>query len=364
MKMRKPYYTLSCIFLLFLVIFLFARCESKSKAAGNAPRQNGPVVVDVIIAEKQPVTDVIEANGTVIANEYVELRPEVSGRLTYLNLAEGRLITKGTVMARVNDAELRAQIAKSSVQLELAERTVERLKQLLDVNGVNQADYDVAVNQANSLKADIVYTQALVDKTVITAPFTGVVGLRQVSPGAYVTPATVIATLQQTNDMKIDFTLPEVYGNVIKTGSLVDVELDAGSRQRSHARIIAMEPGANTATRNLKVRALLSGSSVNPGAFVKVYINAGKGRSSIKIPANCIIPDDQNNQVVLVRNGKAEFVDIQTGIRESNNVEVTKGINVGDSVVITGVLFARPKAPLRVRQVKKPGNLADSTNAL
>ena len=312
---------------------LFSYCKSKPKSS-NAPKGAQPVIVDILIAQKEPVSDIVEANGTVIANEYVELRPEVSGRLTYLNLSEGKPIAKGTIIARVNDADLRAQISRSQVQLDLAQKTVDRYRQLLDINGINQADYDVALNQVNTLQADIVYTQALVDKTIVRAPFNGVVGLRQVSPGAFVTPITVIATLQQTSQVKIDFTLPEIYGNLIKNGAVIDVETDAATKQRSKAIIVATEPGANTDTRNLKVRAVLQGGGTNPGAFVKVYIEAGKGKSSIMVPTNCIIPDDQNNQVILVKSGKANFVNVQTGIREANTVEIIKGVNVGDSVVV------------------------------
>ncbi len=342
--------------LLFLVlsglVMMMVQCKGKSEKT-VAPKETPPVLVDVMIAEKQPITNVIEANGTVIANEYVELRPEVSGRLIYLNFAEGKNIAKGAVVARVNDADLRAQIAKSKVQLDLAETTVSRYKQLLDINGLNQADYDAALNQVNSLKADMVYTQALIDKTVIRAPFSGVAGLRQVSPGAYVTPATVIATLQQTQQVKIDFTLPDVYSSSIKNGATIEVELDAETKQKSKATIVATEPGANTDTRNLRVRALLQGTKINPGAFVKVFIDAGKERTSVKIPANCIIPDDKNNQVIIVKNGIANFVNIKTGVREANSVEVVSGINPGDSVVVTGVLFARPKSKVKVRSVKK-----------
>ena len=155
-----------------------------------------------MIASLQPVTNIIEANGTVIANESVELRPEVSGRLTYLNVPEGKQIAQGTVLARINSADLEAQLQKSKVQLELAQKTEERLRKLLDVQGINQSDYDAVVNQVNSLKADIAYTQTLIDKTVIRAPFSGTVGLRQVSPGAYVSPATIIATIQQLWESK------------------------------------------------------------------------------------------------------------------------------------------------------------------
>ena len=342
--------------LILHVIFvatIFSACNSKADNAKTPPKETPATIVDVIIGQPQPITNVVEANGTTIAQEYTELRPEVSGRLTYLNFAEGKPIAQGTVIARVNDADLRAQIGKSKVQLELAEKTVERYKPLLAINGINQADYDAVVNQVNGYKADIAYTQALIEKTVIRAPFSGVGGLRQVSPGAYVTPSTVIATLQQTKQVKIDFTLPEMYGNLIKTGATIDVELDAATNKKSKAVIIAVEPGANTDTRNIKVRAVLKEGTSNPGAFVKVYIDAGKNRSSIKVPTNCLIPDDKNNQVILVKNGKANFVNVETGIREANTVEITKGINPGDSIVVTGVLFARPKSALKVRSVKK-----------
>jgi membrane fusion protein, multidrug efflux system len=344
------------------LITTMVQCKGKTEKSA-APKESPPVLVDVMIAAKQSISNVIEANGTVIANEYVELRPEVSGRLTYLNLPEGKIIPKGTVVARVNDAELRAQVQKSKVQLDLGQKTVDRYKQLLDINGLNQADYDAALNQVNSLKADIVYTQALIDKTFIRAPFSGVAGLRQVSPGAFVTQATVIATLQQTQQVKIDFTLPDMYSSAIKNGAAIDVEIDPDTKEKRKAIIVAAEPGANTDTRNLKVRALLQGGKINPGAFVKVFIDAGKDRSSVKVPANCIIPDDKNNQVIIVKNGTANFVNIKTGVREANNVEVVSGINPGDSVVVTGVLFARPKSKVKVRSVKKQEDITASKDS-
>ena len=342
-------------FFLYLIFFttIFSACKSKADASKTAPKAAPPVVVDVLIAEPESISDIVEANGTVVANEYVELHPEVSGRLTFLNVPEGKMIAKGTVIARVNDADLVAQLNKTKVLLDLAEKTESRYKQLLAVSGINQSDYDAAVNTVNGYKADIAYTQALIDKTVIRAPFSGVAGLRQVSPGAYVTPAIILATIQQTAEVKIDFTIPQAYGYLIKKGAVVDVETDAAAQQKSKAIIVATEPGANVDTRNLKVRAILQGGTANPGAFVKIYINAGKNRSSIKVPTNCIIPDDKNNQLVLVKNGVATFVNVQTGVREANAVEITQGVNTGDSIIVRGVLFARPKGPVKVRSAKK-----------
>lgn len=238
------------------------------------------------------------------------------------------------------------------MQLDLAQQTVDRLKKLLDVGGVNQSDYDAALNNVNGLKADMAYTQTLVDKTVIRAPFSGVVGLRQVSPGAFVTSADIIASIQQFDKVKIDFTLPEQYNNIIKIGKTVDVEVDAASQTRKKAVIIATEPQVNQSSRNLLVRTLLQDGSANPGAFVKVYIQTDVDKKAIMVPANSIIPDDMNNQVVLVKGGKASFVNVQTGVRLANNVEITKGVNAGDSVVVTGVLFAKSKAPVKIRSIK------------
>ena len=224
---------------------------------------------------------------------------------------------------------------------------------MLSVQGINQADYDAAANTVISTQADIQYTQALIDKTVIRAPFNGVVGLRQVSIGAYVSNADIIATMQQVNNLKMDFTVPEEYGKYIQTGATIQVALDATNDTLKHnATIVAIEPQANTVTRNLKVRALLQDNTkANPGAFVKVYIAEGTAKQSILVPTNCIIPSDINKQVILIKKGNAHFADVTTGIRLQSNVEITSGVAAGDTVVVTGVLFAKDKKPVKVRKV-------------
>ena len=345
----------TCISLYTILFCLtFAACkEKKEKPKGGDDKKDKPTIVDVMVATSQPVTNVIEANGTIIPGESTELRPEVSGRLTYLNVPEGKSVAEGTVMARINSADLEAQVKRTKVQLETAKKTEERLKKLLEVNGINQSDYDAALNTVNTLKADIAYTQTLIDKTIIRAPFTGTVGLRQVSPGAYVTPTSILATMQQLGKMKIDFTLPEENSDLIRIGSVVKVKLEGRDTTMRKATVIALEPQANRLTRNLMVRALLDDSRVNPGAFAKVIVSSGNDKKAIMIPTNAIIPDDRNSQVILVKGGKASFVNVQTGIRTANNVEITQGISEGDSVVVTGVLFAKPDAILKVRKATK-----------
>jgi len=182
--------------------------------------------------------------------------------------------------------------------------------------------------------------------------------LRQVSPGAFVTSTNIIASIQQLDKIKIDFTIPEQYSNLIKKGGVVEVEVDAAKQIRKKAIIIATEPQINQNSRNLSVRTILQNGTANPGSYVKVFLTSEVDKKAIMIPTNSIIPDDKNNQVVLVKDGKAAFVNVQTGLRSANNVEITKGISPGDSIVVTGVLFVRPKTAVQVRSVKKLEDLS------
>jgi membrane fusion protein, multidrug efflux system len=337
--------------ILLLICLNFTNC-GKKKVKESEKKTDPPAIVDVIIAQNQSISSTVEVNGSIIANEFVELHPEVSGRVTYLNIPEGTSIAKGTILARINDADLQAQINKTKVQLDLAQKTEQRLAKLIAINGINQADYDNALNQVNSLKADLAYSEVLVEKTVLKAPFSGVIGLRQISQGAYISPATIIATIQQVDKLKVDFTVPEEYSSFIRRGSVVDVAVDGEGKTRCKAVVIAREPQINQTTRNLLIRATLSNCRANPGTFTKVYFNTGGAKSNILIPTNAIIPDDKNKKVVVIKGGMATYAVVETGVRQEGVVEITKGLAVGDSVVVDGVLFARPDKPVRVRKVK------------
>ncbi len=312
-----------------------------------------PPIVDVVVAQLHDISADLELNGSIVSNEFVQLMPETSGRLIYLNVPEGKVVSRGTVIARINDADLQAQLRKTEVQLEIADLSEQRLRKLLAVNGVNQADYDLALNQVNSLKADMEITKALIDKTVVTAPFTGKVGLRQISNGAFVTTSTVIATMQETNQLKVDFNVPEEYIEFVKIGKTVDVAVDKGDGSLIQARIVATEPQVDVTSRNITVRAVLSRNTVSPGSFAKVYLRMGDARKTIQIPANSIIPEAKTKKVILVRKGQAEMVEVETGVRQSSLIEISKGIVPGDTVVVSGVLFARPGRPVQVRDVKE-----------
>ena len=182
------------ITILFILLGIFS-CKRKTQILKDKP----PVTVDVIIAEKVNFPSSIEVNGVSLSEEMIELHPEISGRLTYLNLPDGATVKEGAILAKINDADLQAQLEQQKVQLDLANKTENRLKELLVVNGVNQSDYDAALSQVNTINANIKVLNAQIDKTVVRAHFNGKLGLRMVSPGAYVTPQTLLGTLHRFN---------------------------------------------------------------------------------------------------------------------------------------------------------------------
>lgn len=342
----KPYY----LYFLPLSISLLCSCGHGKKE--DKSKVKPPVKVEVIIAGNEEFPKTVEVNGTVLSNEMVELHPEVSGRLIYLNIPDGQKVEAGTVLARINDADLQAQLEQQKSQFELAKKNEQRLKSLLAVNGVNQADYDVVQNQVTGIQANIKVLSAQIEKTIIKAPFSGTLGLRLVSQGAYVSPQTLIGTLQQIDKVKIDFTIPELYKDLVKVGNLVSIQ---SNNENLQAKISAIEPQINVSTRNLKVRAVLESGNVNPGSFVKVQINQkGKG---IVVPTNAIIPDAFSNQVVVIKDGKALFKNVETGVRTADIVELSSGVSEGDSIVVSGVLFVRANEKVEVKKVKKLNEL-------
>lgn len=338
-------------YLLVILFFIFFGCKQKHDK--NSKPQQPPPSVDVIIARSETLNNTIEVNGTVVPDEFVELRPEISGILTYLNIPEGSFVNKGTVLARINNKDLMAQLNKLNVQLSLAKATEQRYKKLVDINGINRADYDAALNQVNSLQADINAQQVFINKSIVKAPFSGTLGLRQVSPGAYVSNATVLSTLQKTDRVKIDFNLPEQYSNTISKGKSVEIVIDNDTTHKTTARVIAIEPQANSSTRSLLVRAMLEHGNTNPGSFVKVLIKNTTTDKIVLVPTSAIIPEDLSKSLVTVKNGKSVYVKVKTGSRSASNISVLQGITEGDTVVVTGVLFTKPNAPVKIRSIKK-----------
>jgi membrane fusion protein (multidrug efflux system) len=227
----------------------------------------------------------------------------------------------------------------------------------LSVKGINQSDYDISAQQVKSYKADLDYTQSLIDKTILKAPFAGQVGLRQVSLGAFVTNTTTIVTIQKTNDLKIDFTIPEIYGSYVKVGKTVSFEGISEGKLKGNAVITAIEPQIISSTRNIKVRAKIT-SKLLPGAYVKVFLPESASKPSILVPSNIIIPDSKSKSLFVVKNGKAKSVEVETGYRTQNAVEIVSGLKSGDTVVVAGMLFVKNGSNAKVGKVLKNTDIA------
>ena len=334
---------------LLALALLVSSCSGK-KGSDNSKKEKPPVSVDVLIVEASDLQTEIEVNGNVASDDMVELHTEANGRLTYLNIPDGAYVQAGTVLARVNDADLQAQLQQQKVQLALAGKTEQRLAKLLAVSGVDQATYDAAQSDVELKKANIEVLKAQIDKTVLKAPFSGKLGLRQVSIGAYISSSTIIGTLQRTDRIRIDFAIPDAYANLVKQGMKVGIK-SGNEDEPLEAKVVAIEPKVSTSNRNILARAILTSGNLTPGTFVKVVISSVN--KAIAVPANAIIPDAMSNQVVVLKAGKAEFTDVETGNRNADNVQIINGLTDGDTVVVGGVLNVRPHAKVKVRNVKQ-----------
>ena len=346
------------LFVLALPVTL-AACggkKAKTDAKPTGLARQSTIRVDAIVVTPQPFGENIEVPGTIVANEATEIHPEVSGRITVLNVAEGRTVSKGSLIAKLYDGDLQAQLKKLQVQLAIAQKTEERQNQLLQIQGISQQDYDLSLLQVNNLKADIDIIRTSISKTEIRAPFTGKLGLRNISIGAYVTPASVIAVINQTSQLKVDFTIPEKYTSQIRIGQVVNLTYEGGSGKRLRAKIAATESNVTEDTRSLSVRAVIldADKGLLPGAFAKVQLDFDPNPNAILIPTQAVLPQARGKNVILFNGGSAKFVDVETAGRDSARVQVTEGLKAGDTVVLTGLLSIRPNSKLQINKIVKP----------
>lgn len=324
----------------------------KMQMAANAPSR-GPstLPVDIYIAREKTTNNLIYASGTIQANEELSLQSEVSGRLVQLNISEGQFIRKGDLIAKISDEDLVAQLKKNQFEAELAEQIEARQKKLLEINAISKEEYDLAVNKVNTLGADRELLEVQIEKTSIRAPFNGKIGFKNISVGAYINPNTQIASLLQTNPVKVDFSIPEKYSPMISKGQEIHFVADA-FEQRFAGRVLAIDPKVDENLRTLKVRALTQNSNdhLKPGMFVRVEIPLAQNES-IMIPTQAVVPILKGKKVFVLKNGQAEERIIQTGLRTDKEIEVDEGLAVGDSLIISSLMSVKPGMPLSIRAI-------------
>ncbi|MEI2749566.1 MAG: efflux RND transporter periplasmic adaptor subunit [Ferruginibacter sp.] len=310
--------------------------------------------MEAYVVGTSTVAENIELPGSVIANEATSINPEISGRLVYLNAAEGKQVGKGTLLAKIYDGDLKAQLNKLSVQLKVQEQTAKRYEELLKINGVSQQEYDLIVLQSSNIRADMEIIRSNIMRTEIRAPFSGTLGLKMVSPGAYVSPQTVITTIRQNSELKLDFTLPERYTGKLRPGQLVSFTAE-GNDKTYNAKVVATESGLSEESRSLNVRALITNNdnTLLPGIFVKVKLGFEPDTSAIMIPSQAIVPQARGKKALLYKGGTVAFTDIQTGLRDSARVQVLSGLQPGDTIITTGLMGLKPGGKVQLGKISQ-----------
>lgn len=353
MKNKTLYIILLIVVLLVIIKLVFL------KPINNDPKQGGQqkpqtAITTGFVVNPVEIENKITSSGTVLANEEVELRPETAGKLISVLFNEGTTVTKGQLLVKINDADLQAQLKKLNLQYKLAKEKQERLKELLAINGVSQEEYDAAANQLETIEADMDFTKAQIAKTEIRAPFTGKIGLKSISEGSFVNNTNVIASMQQTDILKIDFSVPEKYASIVAVGDTVNFNIE-GIKEKLSARVAAIEPRINSQTRNIMIRALYTNkkSNVYPGSFAKVELVASKKQMSFMVPTEAIIPEMKGNKVFICKNGKALPVKVETGTRTDAMIEIVSGLSAGDTLITTGIMTLKPDMNVKIIQLKK-----------
>lgn len=338
---------------LILVAIVVLACDSKKEpSVANRPRNSGPMPVDAFVISQSSISENVEVPGTLKPYEETAIRAEVGGRVVQMNIREGSAVERGTLLVKLFDEDLKAQLRKLKVQLQIRQKTEERNKELLAINGISQQDYDLSTLEVENLRADIETTEIAISKTEIRAPYRGVVGLRNISLGSYISPADIVTTIRQVNKLKLEFSVPEKYAKDIGKGYAVKFRVDGG-KQEHLATVMATENNVDQNTRTLQVRAEVTGAHAElvPGLFAKVNLQLGKNDNALLVPTQAVIPNIRNKQVVLLRGDSATFAEVETGVRDSAYVEILHGVHIGDTVITTGLMAIRPATKLKISNI-------------
>jgi membrane fusion protein, multidrug efflux system len=319
-----------------------------SAGGGNA----NLLPVNVIEVRPERLENNLSLTGTVIPNEMVTLRPEISGLVERINFREGEFVKRGTPLLYLNDDELKAQASRLDYQKKLFQGQEERQRQLLEREAISQEEYDIALNQFNTNLADIQLIDAQLRKTVVRAPFDGVLGLRQVSEGSFISSTDAIVSVVNLDPIKLEFSVPERYANRVKTGSKVHFSTTATDGE-TVGTVYAIEPNVDAATRTLKLRAESPNKDRKflPGMFVRVRLNLDVQDSALMVPAESVIPELDGYKVFVARDGIVEEAKISIGTRTERQVQVLEGLQKGDLVLTTGVLQVRTGMPVETTKI-------------
>jgi membrane fusion protein, multidrug efflux system len=357
MNFKKVIIPLIVVLIVGFLIFNKIR-SSKEVQNNNAPptaaMKNAPSLVSGYVVSSEKLDNHVISSGTVIANNEVQLYSEISGKITGIFFKEGGRVTKGQLLVKINDADLQAQLAKAKSALKINAEIDARNAKLLTKQGISQQEYDQGHSAMEQSKADVEFLRAQIAKTEIRSPYNGIIGLKNVSNGSFLSPTVKIATIQEVEPVKIDFSIPERYMNIVKVGDPLKFTVQ-GSKDTFDAKIYAIEPKIDLATRSVMVRAISPNKDdkVLPGAFAQVELILKQIENAIMIPTQSVIPVLKGQQVYIAKNGKAAVVPVETGVRNDTAIQITKGLTAGDTVITTGIMMLKPGATLKFKAIVK-----------
>lgn len=327
--------------------------KSKNDESKKFGDKDKPTTVTGIVVHTSTFDNNLSLSGSIEANEQVEVHSEVSGIVEGIYFTEGTYVNKGQVLFKVNDIELRAQLKQAQTKEGLAAENERRAKLLLQKEAISQEEFDVANADYASMKAQTQLIKAQIAKTSVKAPFSGKIGLRSISPGTYITPTVLVAKLVNTGKLKITFSIPEKYASQVKSGSVIDFSV-SGSNKTYTAKIYAIEPEIEVATRTLKIRAIADNvdGKLFPGTFADVKLPLSIIKDAIVVPSEAIVPIQDGKKVYIANMGKAKEVMVDATTRTDASILILSGLKAGDTLITSGVMSLKNDAPIKVN-VKK-----------
>ena len=263
------------------------------------------------------------------------------------------MVRKGDLLAKVNDKPLQAQLSRYEAQLKLAQDRVYRQSALLEKDAVSQEAFEQARTELATLNADIDIVKQNIALTELRAPFDGIIGLRNVSEGAYASPSVVVAKLTKISPLKIDMFVPERYADQVKPGTPLTFSVE-GINEEFNASVYAKESEVDSETRMLSVRATYANPNgrLQPGRFISAKIRMQDIPNAIAIPTEAIVPEMGVDKVFVYRGGKAKAVAVKTGLRTDALIHIVEGIEVGDTIITSGTLQLREDLPVQLTNIK------------
>lgn len=336
--------------------FIFYRItENKSEKEDSKGKDGKGKVMTVagMVAKTETFDNNLSLSGSIEANESVEIRSEVSGIVEGIYFQEGTNVSKGQVLFKVNDSELRAQLRQAQTKQGLASENERRAKLLLQKEAISQEEYDISSADFRSAQSQSQLIQAQIAKTSVRAPFSGKIGLRSISPGTYITPTVLVANLVNISKLKITFSIPEKYATQVQLNTQLTFTV-SGSDSKYSAKVYAIEPGVDTNTRTLQIRAIAENKNgtLLPGSYANVELPLDKIKDAIVIPTEAIVPVQNGKKVFISENGKAKEVMVETATRTDASIVVLSGLKAGDTIITAGVMSLKADAAVKVKVTK------------